>query len=332
MHAGLRKELEVRHSLLNLSVHDLVEEFARYSVYAVFEYLASSSNLSITIRCRASSLIYTKQAYLYADRTEKLKLIYTLLIFICNKYSKKHLKVREADALKQVTYITLIRLELEAQLRKVSEEEELAKTKKKKREKEKRLKALLNAKIRDSLSNKRIIKLLARVYILYFKELLSNNSKIFASVISITRTQAIKNEVVAIDSANSTLCNLSDLLVVRFCIFSDSALENIGILTNKEVVEMQTNTTTALANKLAAINKLIIAEANMPAMHSKAIKHYLALLAAQFALVCSFRKVDRHMFRADNTISGRTIFNKFHNCKSEGIIIAKFYKDLRKYN
>ncbi|KAH4417795.1 hypothetical protein HBH92_050810 [Parastagonospora nodorum] len=78
---------------------------------------------------------------------------------------------------------------------------------------------------------------------------------------------------------------------------------------------MQTNTATALANKLAAVNKLIIAEANMPAMHSKATKHYLALLAAQFALVCSFRK-------------GRTIFDKFHNYKSEGIIIAKFYKDL----
>ncbi|KAH4936659.1 hypothetical protein HBI79_069650 [Parastagonospora nodorum] len=73
---------------------------------------------------------------------------------------------------------------------------------------------------------------------------------------------------------------------------------------NKKVVEMQTNTTTALANKLAAINKLIIAEANMPAMHSKAIKHYLAL------------------------VIGQTIFNKFYNCKLESIIIAKFYKDL----
>ncbi|KAH4614182.1 hypothetical protein HBH55_226810 [Parastagonospora nodorum] len=81
--------------------------------------------------------------------------------------------------------------------------------------------------------------------------------EIFASVISITRTQAI-NKVVAIDPANSILCDLSDLLVVRFCIFSNSALENIGILTNKK----------------------IIAEANMPAVHSKAIKHYLALLAA----------------------------------------------------
>ncbi|KAH5493375.1 hypothetical protein HBI52_211690 [Parastagonospora nodorum] len=196
------RELGARHSLLNLSVYDLVEEFARH------------------------------------------------------------------------------RLELEAQLRKASKEEELAKTKKEKRKKEERLKALLNAKIRDSLSarNKRIIKLLARAYILYFKELLSNNSRIFASVIGITRTQAIKNKVVIIDSANSILCNLSDLLVVRFCIFSNSALENIGILTNKEVVEMQTNTATALANKLAAVNKL-------------------------FVLVCGFRKVDRHMFRANNTIS-----------------------------
>ncbi|KAH5363377.1 hypothetical protein HBI48_082750 [Parastagonospora nodorum] len=98
---------------------------------------------------------------------------------------------------------------------------------------------------------------------------------------------------VVIDPINSILCDLSDLLVIRFCIFSDSALENIGILTNKEVVEMQTDTATALANKLAAVNKLIIAEANMPAMHSKAIKHCLAL----------FRKVDRHVFRANNTIS-----------------------------
>ncbi|KAH5067471.1 hypothetical protein HBH95_195810 [Parastagonospora nodorum] len=95
---------------------------------------------------------------------------------------------------------------------------------------------------------------------------------------------------------------------------------------------MQTNTATALANKLAAVNKSIIAEANMPTMHPKATKHCLALLAARFALVCSFRKVDRHVFRANNTISGRTVFNKFHNCKLEGTIIAKFYKDLRKYN
>ncbi|KAH5330148.1 hypothetical protein HBI50_062640 [Parastagonospora nodorum] len=116
MHASLRKELEVRYSLLNLSVHDLVEK-----------------------------------------------------------------------------------LELEAQLRKVSKEEELAKIKKEKREKEERLKALLNAKYnkRQSLYKSRDgnrtlhSRRLIGAYILYFKELLSNNSKIFASVISITRTRAI---------------------------------------------------------------------------------------------------------------------------------------------
>ncbi|KAH4248556.1 hypothetical protein HBI05_020990 [Parastagonospora nodorum] len=150
------------------------------------------------------------------------------------KLKEKHLKVCKVDALKQVG--ANVREEgnkncsslyysnkLEAQLRKVSEEEELAKTKKEKREKE-------------------------------------------------------KNKVVIIDPANSILCNLSNLLVVRFCIFSNSALENIGILINKEVVEMQTNTATALANKLAAVNKL-------------------------FIIVCSFRKVDKHIFRAYNTIS-----------------------------
>ncbi|KAH4969833.1 hypothetical protein HBI78_054450 [Parastagonospora nodorum] len=32
MHAGPRKELEARHSLLNLSVHDLVEERRNHSL------------------------------------------------------------------------------------------------------------------------------------------------------------------------------------------------------------------------------------------------------------------------------------------------------------
>ncbi|KAH5133893.1 hypothetical protein HBH70_143260 [Parastagonospora nodorum] len=345
-------------------------------------------------------------------------IIKLLSIPSADKYSKKYLEVREADALKQ-------RLESEAQLRKASEEEELAKTKKEKREKEawerearldglldsddycldsspdidpeddledeeattakdlareqkERLKALLNAKMRDSLSAR-----LTGAYILYFKELLSDNGRIFASDTFTLRTRrkcempeqkglilrrrtsissynddwlgraadAWKNEVVAIDPANSTLCDLSDLLVVRFCIFSDPALENIGIPTNEEVVEMQTDTVTALADELAAVNKLvrlqtftlkilehvetvywIMAEANMPAVHSEATKHCLAPSAAWFALVRGFGKVDRHVFRADNTISGRTIFDEFYNCKLEGIIMAKFYKDLRKYN
>ncbi|KAH4419246.1 hypothetical protein HBH92_043420 [Parastagonospora nodorum] len=158
-----------------------------------------------------------------------------------NKYSKKHLKVREADALKQVdanvregenkNYSSLYYFDkLEAQLRKVSKEEELAKTKKEKREKEAQkreaeLDSLLDSdnycldssldinsknnseneeatiakdlnerqslyKSRDSnrtLYSRRLID----AYILYFKELLSNNSRIFANAIGIGKTRAI---------------------------------------------------------------------------------------------------------------------------------------------
>ncbi|KAH5549287.1 hypothetical protein HBI25_198600 [Parastagonospora nodorum] len=304
MHAGLRKELGARHSLLNLSVHDLVEEFTRHN---------------------RSSLYYSNSNSNTATRKTRIK--------ACARLIKRQ------------------RLESEAQLRKASEEEELAKTKKEKREKEaqkrkarldslldsddycldsspdinpkddledekattakdlareqkERLKALLNAKynkrqsLRESRDSNRTLhsRRLIGAYILYFKELLSNNGRIFASVIGITRTQAIvlsaiigHNEVVAIDPANSTLCDLSNPLVVRFCIFSNSALENIGIPTNKE---------------LAAVNKLVRLQT-----------FTLKILDTVSSIVC-----------------GQTIFDKFHNCKSEGIIIAKFYKDLQKYN
>ncbi|KAH6102343.1 hypothetical protein HBI64_252490 [Parastagonospora nodorum] len=492
MPTSLTKELGARHNLSNLSVHDLVEEFARHVSSQVQEKKIQDQNPNLNIRRRNHSLP-CKLSDLYKAGTSpvidtltvtpikdddnllntidshiklrKLKevmplcrTIKSLSIPSADKYSKKHLKVREADASKQVdanvreggnknrsslyysdsnsdtaTRKTRIkararlierqRLESEAQLRKASKEEELAKTKKEKREKEaqkreaesdspldsddyrsdsspdinpeddsedekattakdlareqkERLKALLNAKMRDSLSARggycdSTPYQLTGAYILYFKELLSDNGRIFASVIGMTRTRAIvlsaiiehleraanawKNEVVTIDPANSTLCDLSDPLVVRFCIFSNPALENIGIPTNKEVVEMQTDTATALADELAAVNKSvrlqtftlkILEHANMPAVHPKATKHRPAPSAARFALVRSFRKVDRHVFRADNIISvtaqrtitrkgilqRQTVFDKFYNCKSESTIIAKFYKDLRKYN
>ncbi|KAH6242157.1 hypothetical protein HBI42_237820 [Parastagonospora nodorum] len=57
---------------------------------------------------------------------------------------------------------------------------------------------------------------------------------------------------------------------------------------------MQTNTATALANKLAAINKLV----RLQTFTLKILEH-----VEIFALVCSFRKVNRHVFKADNTIS-----------------------------
>ncbi|KAH5340186.1 hypothetical protein HBI33_247070 [Parastagonospora nodorum] len=61
MAATTIRELGARHGLSNLSVHDLVEEFARHvlseSVYAVFECLAGSSNLRRNYGLRLSCLI-----------------------------------------------------------------------------------------------------------------------------------------------------------------------------------------------------------------------------------------------------------------------------------
>ncbi|KAH5096786.1 hypothetical protein HBH71_250090 [Parastagonospora nodorum] len=176
--------------------------------------------------------------------------------------------------------------------------------------------------------------LLTDAYILYFKELLSNNSGIFANAIGIGKTRAI---VLAIEVQNAQaegdaiehnavddndkLCPTksertfycADPLALQFCFFSNSPPENIGRLTKEEAIEMQINTTNAISKALAAANKLIIPEANTPAVHSKATKHRLALLAARFIIVCSFGKVDKHVFRAYNTISviaQRTIIRK----------------------
>ncbi|KAH4111599.1 hypothetical protein HBH47_242790 [Parastagonospora nodorum] len=424
MHTGPTKELGARHSLSNLSVHDLVEEFARHvsSQYNISIIFFSACKLSDLYKAGTSLVMNTLTVTPIEDDDNLLNTIDSHIKL--RKLKEKHLKVREADASKQVganvreggnknrsslyysdsnsdtairktrikaraRLIKRQRLESEAQLRKASEEEELAKTKKEKREKEarerearldspldsddyrsdsspdinpeddsedeeatiakdlareqkERLKALLNAKMRDSLSAR-----LTGAYILYFKELSSDNGKIFASDTFTSRTRQKcempkqKGLILRRRTSTSSHNDDYDLLVVRFCIFSNSALENIGILTNEEVVEMQTNTATALADKLAAVNKSvrlqtftlkILEHANMPAVHSEATKHCLALLAARFALVCGFGKVDRHVFRANNTISGRTVFDEFHNCKLEGTIIAKFYKDLRKYN
>ncbi|KAH5209038.1 hypothetical protein HBH77_083040 [Parastagonospora nodorum] len=414
MAATTIRELGARHSLLNLSVYDLVEERRNYGL---------PCKLSDLYKAGTSLVMNTLTVTPIEDDDNLLNTIDSHIKL--RKLKEKHLEVREADALKQVganvreggnkNYSSLYYSDkLEAQLRKASEEEELAKTKKEKREKEawereagldglldsddyrldssldidpeddledeeatiakdlareqkERLKALLNAKMRDSLSARDTFTLRTRRkcempkqkgFILRRRTSTSSYNDDWLG----RAADAWKNEIVAMDPANSILCDLSDPLVVRFCIFSDSALENIGILTNKEVVEMQTDTATAFADELAAVNKLVrlqtftlkilehvetvhwtMAEANMPAVHSKATKHRPALLAARFALVCGFRKVDRHVFRADNTMSvetnaillsgyvtvwGRTVFDEFYNCKLEGIIMAKFYKDL----
>ncbi|KAH6481135.1 hypothetical protein HBI55_249360 [Parastagonospora nodorum] len=250
---------------------------------------------------------------------------------------------------------------------------------------------------------------LTDAYILYFKELLSDNSGIFANAMGMGKTRAIvlaievqnaraegdaieynavddddklcptegertfycacerslsfnaeprqaatmmtgwgraanawKNEVVAMDLANSTWCDLSDPLALRFCFFSNSPPENMGRLTKEEAMEMRIDTTDAISKALAAANKLValrsytIPEANTPAVHSEATKHRLALLAARFVIVCGFRKVDKHVFRAYNTMSvtaQRTIIRKGGPyVEKRAILLPGYVTDIRSYN
>ncbi|KAH4198227.1 hypothetical protein HBI95_179920 [Parastagonospora nodorum] len=137
--------------------------------------------------------------------------------------------------------------------------------------------------------------LLTDAYILYFKELLSNNSRIFANAIGIGKTRAI---VLAIEVQN-----------VRA---EGNAIEHNAVNDDNKLYPTKGERTFYCACK-RSLSFNIISEANMPAVYSKAMKHYLALSAAQFIIVCSFRKVDKHVFRAYNTISviaQRTIIRK----------------------
>ncbi|KAH6535648.1 hypothetical protein HBI07_139400 [Parastagonospora nodorum] len=220
----------------------------------------------------------------------------------------------------------------EAQLKKTRDEEELAKAKKEKeekkaqerktyldidpkddledeeattakdlaREQKKRLKALLNAKTRDSLS--------ARTEV--------QNARAEGNA---TEHNAVNDDDKLYPTKGERTFYCANPLALRFCFFSDSPPENIGRLTKEEAIEMQINTTNAISKALAAANKLVapqsytIPEANTPAVHPKATKHRLVPSAARFIIVCGFRKVDKHVFRAYNTISvtaQRTIIRK----------------------
>ncbi|KAH5524107.1 hypothetical protein HBI29_039690 [Parastagonospora nodorum] len=319
--------------------------------------------LTITLIKDNDDLLGTVNSYIKLRRLrahELLKLKYTLLISICNgpplkRYKTKAADSRHAKASRRRTKKdkdledsnTSSDLGKKAQLKKTRDEEELAKRKT-------QLDSLLDSddycldssldiNSKNNLEDEEATTakdLLIDAYILYFKELSSNNSGIFANAIGIGKTRAIvlatevqnaqaEGDAIEHNAVNDDdkLCPTkgertfycADPLALQFCFFSNSLLENIGRLTKEEAIKMRINTTNAISKALAAANKLValrsytILEANTPAVHSKATKHRLALLVAQFVIVCSFRKVDKHMFRAYNTISvtaQRTIIRK----------------------
>ncbi|KAH4798302.1 hypothetical protein HBH61_247000 [Parastagonospora nodorum] len=161
------------------------------------------------------------------------------------------------------------------------EDEEATTAKDLAREQKERLKALLNAKTRDSLS--------ARVrtaieHCTLEEQNASDKVQNAQAEGNATEHNAVNDDDKLYPTKGERTFHCADPLALQFCFFT-----------------------------LAAANKLIIPEANTPTMHSKATKHCPALSAAQFVIVCSFRKIDKHVFRAYNTISvtaQRTIIRK----------------------
>ncbi|KAH4319389.1 hypothetical protein HBI00_250740 [Parastagonospora nodorum] len=253
------------------------------------------------------------------------------------------------------------RLGKEAQLKKTRDEEELAKAKKEKEEKEareretysdidskddledeeattakdlareqkERLKALLNAKTRDSLSAR-----LTDAYILYFKELLSNNSRIFANAIGIGKTRAIVLAVL-IGHLYPTKGERTFHCACERSLFFNAEPRQAAIimtsrLTKEEAIEMQIDTTNAISKALAAANKLVASRSYVLGgvdHRETATKHYSAPSAARFVIVCSFRKVDKHVFRAYNTISVTAYYITFNATnKRDSVTGNRIYK------
>ncbi|KAH6520070.1 hypothetical protein HBI07_231890 [Parastagonospora nodorum] len=208
-----------------------------------------------------------------------------------------------------------------------SEDEEAMTAKDLAREQKERLKALLNAKTRDSLS--------ARVRTAIEHCTLE---EIFANAIGIGKTRAItevqnaraEGNAIEHNAVNNNdkpcptkgertfhcACERSPsfnaeprqaatiITTLQFCFFSNSPPENISRPTKEEAIEMQINTTNAISKALAAANKLVAPQS-----------YVLGGVDYQetFVIVCSFRKVDKHVFRAYNTISvtaQRTIIRK----------------------
>ncbi|KAH5252787.1 hypothetical protein HBI71_149310 [Parastagonospora nodorum] len=149
---------------------------------------------------------------------------------------------------------------------------------------------------------------LTDAYILYFKELSSNNSGIFANAIGIGKTQAIVLAIL-IEHLCSTegertfycACERSPSFNAKP---QQAATIITSRLTKEEVIEMRINTTNAISKALAAANKLVALRSYV----LEGVDH-----REIFVIVCSFRKVDKHVFRAYNTISvtaQRTIIRK----------------------
>ncbi|KAH5178535.1 hypothetical protein HBH76_193150 [Parastagonospora nodorum] len=240
--------------------------------------------LMMTLIKNNNDLLGTVNSYIKLRRLrahEPLKLKYTLLISICNRPPLKRCKTKAVDS--RHAKVSRGRTKKDKDLENSNTSSDVLRLRRRDRaaayslldSDDYCLDSSLDINSKDNLEDEEATtakNLLINAYILYFKELLSNNSRIFANAIGIGKTRAI---VLAV-------------LIEHFCFFSNSSLENIGRLTKEKAIEMQINTTNAISKALTTANKLV------------ALQSYVL---EGFIIVCSFRKVDKHMFRAYNTIS-----------------------------
>ncbi|KAH5776773.1 hypothetical protein HBI16_085830 [Parastagonospora nodorum] len=135
------------------------------------------------------------------------------------------------------------------------EDEEATTAKDLAREQKERLKALLNAKTRDSLSAR--VETAIEHYTLEEQNASDKVQNAQAEGNAIEYNAVNDNDKLYPTKGERTFY-CADPLALQFCFFSNSPLENIGRLTKEEAIEMRINTTNAISKALAAANKDIL--------------------------------------------------------------------------
>ncbi|KAH4386807.1 hypothetical protein HBH88_065440 [Parastagonospora nodorum] len=209
------------------------------------------------------------------------------------------------------------RLGKEAQLKKTRDEEELAKAKKEKEEKE--------ARERETYSD------------IDSKDDLEDEEATTAKDLAREQKERLK----ALLNAKSAKClyptkgeRTFHCACERSLFFNaeprQAAIIMTSRLTKEEAIEMQIDTTNAISKALAAANKLVASRSYVLGgvdHRETATKHYSAPSAARFVIVCSFRKVDKHVFRAYNTISVTAYYITFNATnKRDSVTGNRIYK------
>ncbi|KAH4079730.1 hypothetical protein HBH48_217840 [Parastagonospora nodorum] len=165
-----------------------------------------------------------------------------------------------------------------------SEDEEATTAKDLAREQKERLKALLNAKTRDSLS----ARVGTAIKHLFFS----------VSIDNLQNKRTIKLPASESDATEYNAVNNDDKLYPT---------------KGERTFHCACERSSSFNAEPQQARSLPLIKANTPAVHPEATKHRPAPSAAQFVIVCGFRKVDKHVFRAYNTISvtaQRTIIRK----------------------